>query len=51
MEGEIKADASDAAAVGLTGTPSFIINGRTLIGALPFADFKKVIDEELAAAK
>jgi protein-disulfide isomerase len=46
---EIQADATDAARVGISGTPSFVINGRILIGALPFSDFKTVIDEELAA--
>jgi protein-disulfide isomerase len=46
---EIQADASDAARVGISGTPSFVVNGRILVGALPIADFKAVIDEELAA--
>jgi protein-disulfide isomerase len=46
---EIQADARDAASAGLNSTPSFVINGRILIGALPLADFKAVIDEELAA--
>jgi len=47
---EVEADAVDAANAGLSSTPSFVINGRLLVGALPFADFKSVIDEELAAA-
>jgi protein-disulfide isomerase len=50
FKGEIQADGVDAARVGINSTPSFVINGRILIGALPFADFKNVIDEELAAA-
>ncbi|MBE3067032.1 MAG: DsbA family protein [Chloroflexi bacterium] len=45
---EVRADAADATSLGLTGTPSFVINGRILIGALPFEDFKAIIDEELA---
>jgi protein-disulfide isomerase len=49
FQAEIQADASDAARVGITGTPSFVVNGRLLVGALPFSDFKAVIDEELAA--
>jgi protein-disulfide isomerase len=49
FQAEIQADASDAARVGITGTPSFVVNGRLLVGALPFSDFKVVIDEELAA--
>jgi protein-disulfide isomerase len=48
-QAEIQADASDAARVGISGTPSFVVNGRILIGALPFSEFKTVIDEELAA--
>jgi len=47
-QAEVKADAADAARLGLTGTPSFVINGRILIGALPFEDFKAIIDQELA---
>jgi len=32
---------------GLTGTPSFFINGRLLVGAQPFEGFAQVIDDEL----
>jgi protein-disulfide isomerase len=48
-QAEIQADANEATKVGINSTPSFVINGRILIGALPFSDFKAVIDEELAA--
>ncbi|MBC7660349.1 MAG: thioredoxin domain-containing protein [Chitinophagaceae bacterium] len=34
--------------LGVTGTPAFFINGRRLSGALPYEEFKKVIDSELA---
>ena len=44
----IDADNAEAAKLGSTGTPAFFINGRYLRGAKPFAEFKKVIDEELA---
>jgi protein-disulfide isomerase len=47
-QAEVQADASDATRLGLTGTPSFFINGRVIIGALPFENFKAIIDEELA---
>lgn len=33
---------------GVSSTPAFFINGRPLAGALPFEEFKKVIDEELS---
>jgi protein-disulfide isomerase len=45
---EIDRDSSEAAKMGITGTPGFFINGRFLRGAKPFDDFKKLIDEELA---
>jgi protein-disulfide isomerase len=48
-QAEVQADASDAAKVGIDGTPAFVINGRVLIGAQPFAQFQALIDEELAA--
>lgn len=48
-KGEINADALDAARAGINSTPTFVINGRLLVGALPLADFVTVIDEELAS--
>jgi protein-disulfide isomerase len=36
--------------LGVTGTPTFFINGRHLVGAQPITEFKKLIDEELAKA-
>jgi protein-disulfide isomerase len=41
-------DMADGEAVGVTGTPAFFINGRSVEGAQPFEAFKRVIDEELA---
>jgi protein-disulfide isomerase len=37
--------------LGITGTPTFFINGRILVGAQPLEAFAKIIDEELAAVK
>ena len=34
---------------GVTGTPAFFINGRRMAGALPYSQFKQVIDSELSA--
>jgi protein-disulfide isomerase len=48
---EVLSDASDAAKLGLDSTPTFIINGRILIGAQPLEAFKAIIDEELAAVR
>jgi protein-disulfide isomerase len=47
----VKADQAEGGSVGVTGTPSFVINGRLLVGAQPFEQFKAVIDDEMALAK
>jgi protein-disulfide isomerase len=36
--------------LGVSGTPAFFVNGRLLVGAQPFDNFVRVIDEELARA-
>jgi protein-disulfide isomerase len=51
QEAEVKKDMEDGAAVGVTGTPAFFINGIMLSGALPFSEFKTIIDKELEALK
>lgn len=44
---EVKKDQSDGESVGVSGTPTFFINGHKLVGAKPYQEFKKIIDEEL----
>jgi protein-disulfide isomerase len=46
---EVDADLRAGEEAGVTGTPTFFINGRLLSGAQPFEAFKEIIDEELAA--
>ncbi|MEX2017303.1 MAG: DsbA family protein, partial [Candidatus Pacearchaeota archaeon] len=46
---EVLNDLSDATSAGGQGTPYFVINGKPLSGAQPFAVFKQVIDSELGA--
>jgi protein-disulfide isomerase len=46
---KVKAQMQEGAAVGVRGTPGFIINGRLISGAQPFDAFKNVIDDELAS--
>lgn len=43
----VDTDVSQGNTVGVSGTPAFFINGRLIPGAVPFDQFKKVIDEEL----
>src|SRR3989344_5579156 len=47
MAGEVQSDMADGTAVGIQGTPGFIVNGKLISGAQPFAVFKQVIDAEL----
>ena len=44
----IESNARSGEKVGVSGTPAYFINGRRLSGALPYEEFKKVIDSELA---
>lgn len=45
----IQASVQEGTKLGITGTPTFFINGRMLVGAQPLEAFVRVIDEELAA--
>jgi protein-disulfide isomerase len=40
-----------ADSLGVRGTPTFFVNGRAVIGAQPYDVFKRVVDEQLAAAR
>jgi len=50
-ESKTNADLSDGQKAGVSGTPSFFINGISLVGAEPYSAFKAIIDQELAKAK
>jgi protein-disulfide isomerase len=43
----VRKDQDEGISLGVTGTPTFFINGKKVVGALPFEKFKQVIDEEL----
>lgn len=45
---EVEKDMSDAASVGIRGTPAFIINGQYISGARAYSVFKTTIDQALA---
>jgi len=47
-EGLIKTNFEDGAAMGVTGTPAFFINGRMLVGAQPIEQFRTIINDELS---
>jgi protein-disulfide isomerase len=50
FKAKVEADMAAGSAVGANGTPTFFINGREFVGAQPFENFKKFIDEEIAKA-
>lgn len=47
---QVEQDRQQAQQSGVTSTPSFLVNGQLLTGALPFADFQQVIDAHLETA-
>jgi len=49
MKPAIDEDTRVINALGMAGTPTFFINGSPVVGAQPAENFKKVIDEKLAA--
>jgi protein-disulfide isomerase len=50
-EARVREGVSQGEKLGVNSTPSLFINGRPLIGAQPYEQFKQVIDEELARAQ
>ena len=48
MASEVQNDFSEGSAIGISGTPGFIINGKLVSGSQPFDVFKQIIDGELA---
>ena len=47
---EIDADVKLAQDLDFYNTPTFVINGRVVIGNRPYSYLKKIIDEEIASA-
>jgi protein-disulfide isomerase len=50
-QAQVDADSAAIDAVGITGTPAFVINGYFISGAQGFTKFRKLIDLALAEAK
>ncbi|MEK6914789.1 MAG: DsbA family protein [Nanoarchaeota archaeon] len=51
MESEVQKDLEEGLNLGIQGTPAFFINGKPLMGAYPFEEFKKIIEQELSNKK
>ncbi len=45
---QISKDQEDASAAGVNSTPTSFVNGRLIKGAVPYEQFKAVVEEELA---
>jgi len=45
---EVRADFAAGQAAGVSGTPTFFINGQKVVGAQPFSVFEQIIEAELA---
>lgn len=45
--GDVKADLDEAARLGVSSTPTFFLNGRRIVGAKPYAQFKAEIEAAL----
>ncbi len=43
----VEQDIADGKNIGVYSTPTFFVNGRIVTGALPFEQFKEIIDSEL----
>ena len=43
----VLADADEGQRVGVRGTPSFLVNGKLLVGAQPFAAFRMAIEQAM----
>jgi len=44
---EVREDLIAGQQAGVSGTPSFFINGQALVGAQPFSEFERIIEGEL----
>jgi protein-disulfide isomerase len=47
----VQADVAEARQAGVTGTPTFFVNGQKLVGAQPYEQFRAVLEPLLAAPR
>ena len=51
VKNKIKEDSAEAIKFGFRGTPAFLVNGVSLMGAQPVEEFSKIIDRHLSGKK
>ena len=50
FEADVQADMQEAMAIGITGTPAFLINGHLVPGALPYEAFEQAVETLITEA-
>jgi protein-disulfide isomerase len=48
---QVEADVAEGRAIGLTGTPTFLVNGNVLVGAHPIEVFREAVRDALKEAR
>jgi len=46
-QGRVQADTQEGQQVGVRGTPTFFVNGRAVVGAVPLQEFRPIIEQAL----
>ncbi len=46
-QGRVQADTQEGQQVGVRGTPTFFVNGRAVVGAIPRQEFRPIIEQAL----
>jgi len=44
---QVEADVVQAQALGINGTPTFLINGRKVVGGLPLEELRAIVEDAL----
>jgi protein-disulfide isomerase len=44
---KVDTDTAEGNRIGVSGTPTFVINGNVIVGAVPFSELQKTIEQEL----
>ena len=48
---QVEADVVQAQALGINGTPTFLINGRKVVGGLPLEELRTLVEDALKARR
>jgi protein-disulfide isomerase len=51
FDSTIRAAFDEGTRAGVNSTPSYFVNGRMMTGALPFEEFREVVDSELERSR